>query len=282
MEAVMKRWGALDAASHPGVQLEVVDSTTSKGFEALAKSTAQFCPSGRAAYPEEIKVFTDLTGYQPFRVTVVRCTVDSKELPHPHAVFVSADNPLERLTLTQVDAIFSKTRKRGASEDIATWGQLGLTGEWTDQPIHLYGVRWSQGPAHFFAERALLDGTFKDSVITVKGEEDVLPKLAADRYGIAYTGLPFTEKGTKHLAIAEREGAPYYSGTPADIMADRYPLSRVIYVTVNRAPGQPLAPAVSDYLTIALSPAGQKAAAVDGYLPLSDAQRAEQLQRLAP
>ena len=276
----MQRWGALDAANHPGLQLTVANATTSKGFEALAKGTAQFCPSGRAAWPEEIKIFTDVTGYAPFRVTVARCTVDSKELPHPHAVFVSADNPLQRLTLTQIDAIFSKTRHRGYPEDITTWGQLGLTGEWTQQPIHLYGVSWAKGPSHFFAESALQDGTFKDSVVTVNGEEDVLPKLAQDRYGIAYTGLPFTEPGTKHLAIAERAGAPYYAGTPADIKADRYPLSRVIYVTVNRAPGQPLAPAVKDYLAIALSPAGQKAAAVDGYLPLSPAQRAAQLARL--
>jgi phosphate transport system substrate-binding protein len=280
MEGVMKRWAALNAAAHPGTELAVVNAPTSKGLEALAKGTAQFSPSGRLAWPEEIKVFSDLTGYPPFRVTVARCTISSKELPHPHAVFVSADNPLGRLTLTEIDAIFSTTRRRGGPHDITTWGQLGLTGDWAQQPIHLYGVSWAKGPSHFFAESALQDGTFKASVVTVNGEEDVLAKLAQDKYGIAYTGLPFTAAGTKRLAIAEKAGAPYYSGTPEEIRADRYPLSRVIYLTVNRAPGQRLAPAVKTLLEIALSSAGQKAAAVDGYLPLSTTQRAEQLARL--
>jgi len=280
MEGVMKRWASRYFSGHPGGTLAVANGTMSAGLRALAEGRADFCPSGRAAWPEEIQQFVAVAGYQPLRVTVARCTVDSEELPHPHAVFVPAENPLTRLTLTQVDAIFSQTRRRGGAEDIATWGQLGLTGEWANQPIHLYGVVHTKGPSHFFSEQALLDGKFKDSLIEVSGEESVLPKLATDRYGIAYTGLPFHFAGVKHLAIAERAGAPYSDGSRADIIADRYPLARVIYVSVNRPPGRPLPSPVKAFLELALSPEGQRAAAVDGYLPLSPAQVAAELARL--
>jgi len=280
MEGAMKRWGSLYFAHHPGGTLAVANGTMSVGLRSLAEGGADFCPSGRAAWPEETEQFVAVAGYQPLRVTVARCTVDSQELPHPHAIFVSADNPLSRLTLTQVDAIFSSTRRRGGSEDIATWGQLGLTGEWARQPIHLYGVVRTKGPAHFFSERALLDGKFKDSLVEVSGEELVLPKLATDRYGIAFTGLPFHFAGVKHLAIAESASGHYSDGSAAEVIADRYPLARVIYISVNRPPGRPLPSPVKEFLELALSPEGQHAAAVDGYLPLSAAQVAAELAHL--
>jgi phosphate transport system substrate-binding protein len=237
---------------------------------------------GRLPTKSEYLDFVQKTMYVPFSVVVASCTYSSTEWPHPHAIFVHKDNPLARLTLTQVDAIFSQTRRRGYPTDITTWGQLGLTGEWADRPIVLYGVQGpkNSGPALYFRERSLASGVLKDNITMVPSEDLLVPKIEADRFGMGFTGLPFETPGVKHLAIAEKEGDPYSDGSFADVLTGKYPLRRVVYIHVNRAPGMPLEPAVKELLRVALSREGQEAAVAEGYLPLSAKDLAAQLARL--
>ncbi|PYQ48616.1 MAG: hypothetical protein DMF78_20810, partial [Acidobacteria bacterium] len=282
METLVKRWAEIGRLAHPGLTLTYEIEQAWNSLAGVAEGRAQLAPMGRLPTKAEYLDFVQRTGYVPLSIVVAHSTLSRRDWPHPHAIFVHRDNPLTRLTLTQADAIFSKTRRRGYPSDIKTWGQLGLSGEWADKPIALYGVRGprNSGPANYFRERALASGELKDDITTVPSEDLLVPRIEADRYGIGFTGLPFETAGVKHLAIAEREGAPYSDGSVAELRAGTYPLGRVIYVHVDRAPGIPLDPAVKELLRIALSREGQEAAVAEGYLPLTAAEAAQQLARL--
>lgn len=280
MATVMARWIALYRQAHPTMLVTNTAASPSEALPALGSGRAELAPMGRMAYREESAKFAARFGYPPLAITVARCTYGAADWPHPHAVFVNAANPLSRLTLTQVDAIFSRTRLRGHPGDIVTWGQLGLTGEWADQPIVLYGVDRTKGPGRFFQEHALGDGEFKATLHEVASEDLVAPKVAADRYGIGFAGLPFAHGGVRRLALAEKEGDPYSDGSLEDVAAGRYPLSRVIYIYVNRSPGRPVAPAIREFLRAALSLEGQQAALAEGYLPLAAGESAAELAKL--
>jgi phosphate transport system substrate-binding protein len=282
MVTLVKRWSEICRAAHPGLTFTYEIEQAWNSLAGLGEGRAQFAPMGRLPTKSEYLDFVERTGYVPLSIVVAHSTFSSKEWPHPHAVYVHRDNPLAKLTLTQVDAIFSKTRLRGYPTDITTWGQLGLTGEWADKTIRLYGVRGpkNSGPANYFRERALASGALKDDIVTVPSEDLLVPKIEADRYGIGFTGLPFETTGVKHLAIAETEGAPYSEGSLAEVRAGTYPLGRVIYVHVRRAPGMPLDPAVEELLRVALSREGQEAAVAEGYLPLTAAEAAKELAKL--
>ena len=149
MATVMARWIALYRLAHPGTTVTNTAASPSDALPALGAGRAQLAPMGRMAYREESAKFAARFGYPPLAITVARCTYAAADWPHPHAVFVNSANPLSRLTLTQVDAIFSRTRLRGHPADIVTWGQLGLTGDWADKPIVLYGVDRTKGPGRF-------------------------------------------------------------------------------------------------------------------------------------
>jgi phosphate transport system substrate-binding protein len=280
MATVMTRWIALVRQAHPGLTVTNAAASPSDALPALGAGRAQLAPMGRMAYREESAKFATRFGYAPLAITVARCTYSAADWPHPHAVFVHPDNPLRRLTLAQVDAIFSRTRLRGYPADIATWGQLGLTGEWADKPIVLYGVDRTKGPGRFFQEHALGDGEFKPTLHEVASEDLVAPRVAADRAGIGFAGLPFAQAGVRRLALAEKAGDPYSEGSLADVAAGRYPLGRVIYIYINRAPGRPVDPAIVEFLRAALSREGQQAALAEGYLPLNAGERAAELAKL--
>ena len=97
-------------------------------------------------------------------------------------MFVNKDNPIKCLTLAQVDAMFSKSRRAGYKEDIKTWGQLGLTGEWASRPISLYGRNSASGTYGFFKEHALKNGDYKDEVKEQPGSAAVVQGVTVDRF----------------------------------------------------------------------------------------------------
>lgn len=285
MEGLNQRWVAIYKRAHPEAIFTYAVEEKFNAIPSLGNGKAQYAPLGRLPAKSEVLQFVEETGYWPTPIKVSLCTFTggpNKDWPHPHAVFVHKSNPLTKLTLTQVDAIFSKTRRRGYPTDITTWGQLGLTGEWADKTIVLYGVNGGEGnrgPASFFSERALASGPFKD-LHGAPSEEFVVPMVEKDRYGIGFTGLPFESPGVKHLAIAEKEGDRYSDGSLADVAAGKYPLSRNLFIHIDRRPSMPIDPAVKEMIRIALSREGQEAAVAEGYLPLSAKDVAEELARL--
>jgi phosphate transport system substrate-binding protein len=262
MNNLMTLWGETFSHLYPNVKLQVEGKGSSTAPPALISGTAQFGPMSRPMKPSEIDEFEKKFGYKP---TEIRTSYDAL------AVYVHRDNPLDRLALAQVDAAFSKTRKRGAPRDAATWGDLGLTGDWAARPISLYGRNSASGTYGFFKEHVLKNGDYKDTVKEQPGSASVVQGVTNDRYGMGYSGIGYKTSGVKALALAEKEAGPYSSGSYDDVVSGKYPLARFLYIYVNRAPGKPLDPLVREFLRLVQSREGQEVVVKDGYLPLTAA-----------
>jgi phosphate transport system substrate-binding protein len=258
MNNLMALWGETFQKMYPNVKIQIEGKGSTTAPPALIAGSAQFGPMSRAMKATEIDQFEQKYGYKPLQI---RTCFDAL------AVYVSKDNPLDKLTLEQVDAIFSKTRKR-AGKAVTTWGQLGLTGDWANRPLSLYGRNSASGTYGFFKEHSLLNGDYKDTVKEQPGSASVVQGVTEDRFGIGYSGIGYRTSGVKPLALAEKDGGYYSNGSYEDVVSGKYPLNRYLYVYVNRAPGKPLDPMVKEFLKLVLSKEGQEVVLKDGYLPL--------------
>jgi len=257
---LMTFWAEGFRKEYPNVRIQIEGKGSSTAPPALISGTAQIGPMSRKMKDEEIDSFEKRFGYKP---TPIRVAIDAL------AVFVHKDNPLERLTLTQVDAVFSKTRRCGAPAAIDTWGQLGLDGAWASRPISLYGRNSASGTYGYFKEVALCKGDYRDSVKEQPGSASVVQGITEDLGGIGYSGIGYRTSGVKTLALAKSEGGPYGTTDAADVYAGRYPLSRFLYLYVNKAPNRPADPMVEQFIRYALAREGQEMVVKDGYLPVS-------------
>lgn len=259
MNNMMALWAESFRRVYPNLKIQIEGKGSSTAPAALIAGTAQFGPMSRPMRSTEIDQFEAKYGYKP---TQFRTAYDAL------AVYVNKDNPLERLTLAQADAVFSKTRRRGGKA-AATWGGLGLSGEWSARPISLYGRNSASGTYGFFKEHVLRNGDYRDQVKEQPGSASVVQGVTEDRYGIGYSGIGYRTSGVKPVALAEKEGAAYSTGSYQDVVSGKYPLARFLYVYVNKAPGRPLDPLVREFLRLMLSREGQAVVVKDGYLPLT-------------
>ena len=172
------------------------------------------------------------------------------------------------MSLQQVDAIFSKARKGGHSEDVTTWGQLGLTGEWANRPITCYGRNSASGTYGYFKKHALFKGDFKDSVKEQPGSASVVQGIASDKYGMGYSGIGYKTADVRAVALAPR-GSSYVDATPENAYSNEYPLARFLYLSVNYKPGSELDPLRREFIKLVFSKSGQEVVLKDGYLPVS-------------
>jgi phosphate transport system substrate-binding protein len=260
MNNLMTLWAETFRKYYPNVKVQVEGKGSSTAPAALIAGTAQFGPMSRPMRATEIDQFEQRYGYKP---TELRTSFDAL------AVYVHKDNPIEKLTLAQVEAIFSKSRKRGHKENITTWGQLGLTGDWTNRPISLYGRNSASGTYGFFKEHALKNGDYKDQVKEQPGSASVVQGVTEDRYGIGYSGLGYKTSGVKMVSLAETDKGPFSTGRYEDVVAGTYPLARFLYVYINKGPGKALDPLVAEFVKLVFSKEGQEVVVKDGYDPLS-------------
>ena len=269
---LMTLWAEGFRSRYPSVRVQVEGKGSSTAPPALIEGTAQLGPMSREMKPSEVDAFEAKYGYEPTKVPVA---VDAL------AVYVHRDNPLERLTLPEVDAIFSKNRACGKPADVDTWGEAGVRdAAWAARPISLYGRNSASGTYGFFKERALCKGDFRDTVKEQPGSASVVQGVTEDRYGIGYSGIGYRTSGVKPLALAERPGGEYHGTGPESVLAGDYPLSRFLYVYVNKAPNRPLDPLVRELLEYVLSRQGQEVVVKDGYLPLPADRAREALEQL--
>jgi phosphate transport system substrate-binding protein len=268
MNNLMALWGEAFQKMYPNARIQIEGKGSSTAPPALIAGTAQFGPMSRPMRATEIDQFESKFGYKP---TEIRTAYDAL------AIYVNKDNPLEKITLAEADAVFSKTRRRGG-KNVATWGDLGLAGDWASRPISLYGRNSASGTYGFFKEHVLKNGDFKDQVKEQPGSASVVQGVTEDRFGIGYSGIGYRTSGVKVLALAET-GA-YSSGSYEEVKSGKYPLSRFLYVYINKAPGRPLEPLVKEFVELILSREGQEVALKDGYLPLPAPVVKEELAKL--
>ncbi|HXC49474.1 MAG TPA: phosphate ABC transporter substrate-binding protein [Candidatus Limnocylindrales bacterium] len=263
MNNEMTLWAEGFKTFYPNVQIEIEGKGSSTAPPALVEGTAQFGPMSRPMKDAEIADFKTRFGYEP---TAVATSIDML------AVFVHKDNPIKQLTLKQLDGIFSKTRASG-SNDIVTWGDLGLGGEWKDKPISLYGRNSASGTYGYFKEHALAKGDFKDSVKEQPGSSTVVQAVASDRYAIGYSGIGYKTADVRSVPLAKTETTKPVEATLANAYSGEYPLSRFLLLYVNKKPGEALDPLRKEFLTYVLSKQGQETVVKDGYFPLTPALR---------
>jgi phosphate transport system substrate-binding protein len=255
---LMTLWAEGFKAQYPNVKIEIEGKGSSTAPPALIAGTAQFGPMSRPMKPSEADEFEKKFGYRP---TPVAVAVDAL------AVFVHKDNPIACLTLQQVDAIFSKTRKGGSDKDIASWGDLGATGEWAAKPISLYGRNSASGTYGYFKDEALFKGDLKDGVKEQPGSSAVVQGVATDRFAIGYSGIGYKTADVRAVPLAKRAGQ-CVEATAEQAYAGKYPLARLLYVYTNKDPNQPLDPLRAEFVKYVLSRQGQEAVIKDGYFPI--------------
>lgn len=271
MNNLMALWAEGFAKLYPNVKVEVEGKGSSSAPPALAEGTAHFGTMSREMKNEELDKFEQKYGYKP---TAVKTSVDVL------AVYVHKDNPIQSLSLQQLDAIFSKTRKGGYDRDLATWGDLGLTGEWADKPISLYGRNSASGTYGYFKEHALFKGDYKDSVKEQPGSSAVVQGVASDRYGIGYSGIGYKTPDVRAVPIAAKPEKAAVEASMETAYAGTYPLARFLYLYVNKEPNKPLDPLRGEFLRYILSRQGQEAVVKDGYVPLPAKIAGQELTKL--
>lgn len=268
---LMTLWTEKFEELYPNINIQVQAAGSSTAPTALTEGVANFGPMSRRMKDKEIEAFEARFGYKP---TPIRVAIDAL------AVYVHKDNPLESLTVEQVDAIFSSTRRCGHPEDIKTWGDLGLEGTWQRRPIQLYGRNSVSGTYGYFKQAGLCSGDFKNTVNEQPGSASVVQSITASLNGIGYSGVGYVTSGVRAVPIAEVEGDEPVSVEFETASDGTYPFTRYLYVYVNKKPDSPLPPLEREFLKLVLSGSGQEIVEKDGYVPLSLKVLKRELQRL--
>jgi phosphate transport system substrate-binding protein len=267
----MTFWAELFAKYYPSAKVQIEGKGSSTAPPALISGTAQLGPMSREMKGSEIDKFEKKYGYKP---TALRTSVDAL------AVFVNKDNPIKCMSMSQVDAVFSKSRRRGAKADVTTWGQLGLTGEWAARPISLYGRNSASGTYGFFKEHTLKNGDYKDAVKEQPGSASVVQGVTVDRFAIGYSGIGYATAGVRAVPLSEKDGGKCVEANADNSYSGAYPLARFLYVYVNRQPGKPLDPLTRELARVMFSREGQEAVVKDGYFPLPASIVKEELNKV--
>ncbi len=268
---MMALWTEEFKRFYPNVTIQVQAAGSSTAPPALIEGTSSVGPMSREFKDGEIEAFEKKFGYPP---TAVRVAIDAL------AVFVHKDNPLEGLSMPQVDAVFSATRKCGHEKTVNNWGDLGLIGDWAAKPIQLYGRNAVSGTYGFFKEKALCKGDYKNGVNEQPGSASVVQSISTSLNGIGYSGIGYQTAGVKTLSIAKKEGEAFVPATEENAITGKYPLARFLYIYVNKAPNKPLLPLEREFLRMVLSKQGQEVVVKDGYIALPTAVLEKELTKL--
>lgn len=267
---LMTLWAEGFRAVYPNVNAQIEGKGSSTAPPALIEGTAQLGPMSREMKAAEIDAFEKKYGYKP---TAIKVAIDSV------AVFVHKDNPIKGLSLDQLDNIFSSTNKRGG-KPINTWGELGLTGEWANRPISLYGRNSASGTYGFFKEHVLKNGDYRSTVKEQPGSSSVVQGIANDLGGIGYSGIGYKTSGVNALPLAEATGKAMHEPSLENALSGAYPMARFLYVYVNKKPNEPMDKLVHEFVKFVNAKEGQEIVVKDGYYPMPAAVVTETMMAL--
>ena len=268
---LMTLWAEAFEKEYPNVNIQVQAAGSSTAPPALTEGVSNFGPMSRKMKDKELEAFEKHFGYKPL---AVRVAIDAL------AIYVHKDNPLESLTIQQVDAVFSTTRRCGGTLNVRTWGDLGLEGSWVNRPLQLYGRNSVSGTYGYFKQVGLCSGDFKNTVNEQPGSASVVQSVTASLNGIGYSGVGYVTSGVRAVPIAEDSAMPAVVITTETALDGSYPLRRYLYIYVNKKPDTPLNPLEFEFLRMVLSRTGQEIVEKDGYVPLSARMVNRELKRL--
>ncbi len=268
---LMTLWAEEYKREYPNVNIQIQAAGSSTAPPALTEGTSNLGPMSRKMKSKELEAFERRYGYKP---TLIRVAIDAL------AVFAHKDNPIKGLTIPQIDAIFSSTRKCGYPEDITRWGQLGLESAWKNRTIQLYGRNSVSGTYGYFKKKALCKGDYRNNVNEQPGSASVVQSVSASLNGIGYSGIGYITSGVRAVPLAKKAGQPFIEASPENAISGKYPLARFLYVYVNKHPNKPLPPLEREFLKMVLSNPGQKVVIKDGYIPLPKSVLEKELTKL--
>ncbi|MDD5272951.1 MAG: phosphate ABC transporter substrate-binding protein PstS family protein [Methylovulum sp.] len=255
---LMTLWAEEFNRAYPNVNIQIQAAGSSTAPPALTEGTANLGPMSREMKEDELEAFEDKFGYKP---TAIPVAIDAL------AVLVNKDNPIKGLSIEQVDAIFSSTHKCGYEKDLENWGDVGVAA-WAGKTIQLYGRNSVSGTYGYFKEHALCKGDFKSNVNEQPGSASVVQSVTSSANGIGYSGMGYTTSGVKMVSLAKKAGQPFVEATPENAINGSYPLTRYLFVYVNKKPNEPLPPLENEFIKMVLSKSGQNVVIKDGYIPL--------------
>lgn len=255
---------------YPNVNIQIQAAGSSTAPPALTEGTANVGPMSREMKSKEIEAFEAKYGYKPTGIAVA---IDAL------AVYVHKDNPIKGLTISQVDAIFSSTRKCGSAQDLTKWDQLDVPAL-AGKDIQLYGRNSVSGTYGYFKENALCKGDFKSNVNEQPGSASVVQSVATGVNAIGYSGIGYKTSGVRAVPLAKKDGGEFVEATEANAVSGKFPLARALYIYVNKAPGKAMDPMVKEFMTMILSKEGQGVVEKDGYVALPSAVASKELAKL--
>ena len=255
---LMTLWAEEFKKLYPSVNVQIQAAGSSTAPTALIAGSSSFGPMSRVMKEKEVADFEKRFGYKPTGFPVA---IDAL------AIFVHKDNPIKEMSMKQVDAIFSSTRRCGATKDISKWGDLGLKGSWQDRPIQIFGRNSASGTYGYFKSVALCKGDYKNTVNEQPGSSSVVQSINDSINAVGYSGIGYLTAGVKTVAIGSTDQNAV-EPTAANAATGKYPLSRFLYVYINKKPGEALPPLEQEFIKLIYSRLGQEVVVKDGYVPL--------------
>ncbi len=256
---LMTLWAEDFKRNYPNINIQIQAAGSSTAPPALTEATSNMGPMSRKMKSKEIAAFEKRYGYKP---TAIAVAIDAL------AVYVNKDNPIKGMSIPEVDAMFSATRKCGHSADIKKWGDLGLVGSWKSKSIQIFGRNSVSGTYGYFKKKALCKGDYKNNVNEQPGSASVVQSVTASLNGIGYSGIGYKTSGVKAVPLTKKPGQKFIAATAENAINGSYPLARFLYVYVNKKPNKPLSPLESEFIKLVMSKQGQQVVIKDGYIPL--------------
>ncbi|PPD43682.1 MAG: phosphate-binding protein [Methylocystis sp.] len=267
----MELWAEGFKAFYPSVQIEIEGKGSNTAPPALLSGESQLGPMSRQMTPDEIAAFEAKFGYKP---TAVLVAVDAL------AIYVHKDNPLQCVTMEQIERVFSADPKSGGGKSIHAWGEFGLKGEWADKPIAMYSRNVLSGTYKYFRQNALGGADFKPDVHMESGSEAVVRAVASDASAVGYSGIGYKTDGVRAVPVAASAGKTCYDTSFDSAYTRKYPLARGLYVYLLKSPKAALDTLSGEFVKYILSSDGQTQAKKGGYYPITRNIREHELTRL--
>ncbi|HED33043.1 MAG TPA: phosphate ABC transporter substrate-binding protein PstS family protein [Gammaproteobacteria bacterium] len=256
---LMTLWAESFKRLYPNVNIQIQAAGSSTAPPALTEATSTLGPMSRKMKDREVAAFEDRYGYKPLAIPVA---IDAL------AVYVNKDNPVKGMTISDVDAVFSSTRKCGAKKSVNKWGELNLSGNWKNRDIQIFGRNSVSGTYGYFKKKALCKGDYKNNVNEQPGSASVVQAVSSSINSIGYSGIGYKTSGVRAVPLSKKSDGKFIEATPDNAVSGKYPLSRFLYVYLNKHPNKPLAPLEKEFIKLVLSQQGQEVVIKDGYIPL--------------
>jgi phosphate transport system substrate-binding protein len=290
MSSVVLAWEQRFHRYHPEVQFATRLMGTDTAMPGLYTGVADIALFGRESNQTENDGFLHTLQYKPLQLRLMTGSLDAPGKSYALALFVHKDNPLEKLTVAQIDSIFG-CGQPGESAPARTWGDLGRGGEWKDKPIHLYTFDTESGTGLFlqhklqgeskkmnwpvireFPDTRRTDGT------SYEAGEQTMDALLRDREGLAVSSMRYANSNVKAVALAATSESAYVQASRETLIDGSYPLTRMTYAFVNQPPGQSVSPLVKEFMRFVYSEEGQEMIERShSFLPLTKEDAAKQL-----